>query len=148
MKLKEIFDALHISVPAMFAGLAGGAISMFRYRDITLKRGLFIVGCSAITSGYITKLVIHKLGIDPEFVAAIGFLIGCFFFVFYDLFISLAVYAEKHPKETISLLLSILPFSKLKSNTKNEEADENSSEFGPDPGNDTAGGSSEGPKGI
>lgn len=147
MKFKEVFDALHISVPAMFAGLAGGAISMFRYRDITVKRGLFIIGCSAITSGYITGLVIYKLGIEPEFVAAIGFLIGCFFFVFFDLFISLTVYIKQHPKQTISLLLSILPFSKLKSNTQDEK-DENDSEFGPDPGDDTAGGGSEGSKGI
>ncbi len=144
MKLKEIFDALHISVPAMFAGLAGGAISMFRYRDITVKRGLFIIGCSAITSGYITRLVIYKLGIDPEFVAAIGFLIGCFFFVFFDLFISLTVYIERHPKQTISLLLSILPFSKLKSNVK----DEDNSEPGADPDDGDVGDGAEGSKGI
>lgn len=125
MKYKELFDQLHISLPAMFAGLAGGAISMIRYRDISARRALVLVPAGMFSAAYLSEPVIKVFNLGPGLVAAIGFLIGLFFIVVFDLITSLIKYMTKNPKDIVYLIVSILPFSKFKNQQDEKSKTEN-----------------------
>lgn len=119
MKYKELFDELHVSAPALFAGIAGGSILMLKYRDISMRRAVAIVAASGVASGYLTEITVHGLGLKDGMIGAIGFTIGLLFVLCLDVIVAFFKYIATHPKEMLGLLISIIPFRKNK--TTNEE---------------------------
>ena len=116
MKYKELFDELHVSAPALFAGIAGGSILMLKYRDISMRRAVAIVVASGVASGYLTEITVNGLGLQDGMIGAIGFTIGLLFVLFLDVIVAFFKYIAANPKEVLGLLVSIIPFRKNKTN--------------------------------
>ncbi len=102
----QFFDTLHIALPGMFAGAAGGFVYLIRLTKITAWLVAVCVGSGALTAGYVAWPMVHYLKMPESYSPAVGFLIGLFGMPITAFLITAIREATKNP---LGIIFKLIP---------------------------------------